>query len=136
MLAYYLSVSGKLPSRIGVFDFLLLVLATFRIIRLVTYDKITEFVRDYFASYDNSFAKTIKFLVNCVWCVGIWAALFCVAMYYFTPFGWIFLLLLAVSGLASFLQVVAKTLTNVIEKLAVQREVLERDLEEMEKRSP
>jgi len=48
---FYLKSNGELPRKISVFDFVLLALAIFRLIRLFVYDSVTNFVRDHFAQY-------------------------------------------------------------------------------------
>lgn len=48
LTSYSLGTAG-IPRNPGAFDALLLVFATFRIIRLLTYDKITAFLREYLA---------------------------------------------------------------------------------------
>ncbi len=113
------------PSTIPVFDFLLLAFAVFRLIRLFAYDKITQFIRDFFSIWESGPFKTISDLMGCPWCLGIWASLGLVFLYYAAAFGWYIILVLAVAGCASFFQV----LSNMIGWRAevMKKSVLERD---------
>lgn len=100
-------------------EFIILALATFRLTRLVVYDKITAFFREQF--YDVVELKTKKRLekpakgprrtladlISCPWCIGLWAAAFVVFFYYLTPFVYYVVLFLAVAGLATSLQLFA-----------------------------
>ena len=107
----------KLPVAIEVFDFFLVVLASFRLTRLFVYDKITQFVRDFFmetsvvdgvevrGKYARGPLRTLSDLLDCPWCTGVWVALPVLFFYFYTPFAWFPILLLAVTGLATFIQI-------------------------------
>jgi hypothetical protein len=111
-----LSAVGKLPTHISGFDFLLIALATFRLIRLFVYDKITQFFRDFFVKkeivdgfvirdkYRRGPLRTISDLLDCPWCMGVWAVLPIAYCYFLTPVAWYPIFLLAVAGVASLLQ--------------------------------
>ncbi len=115
---------GRLPTSMPLFDFFLIALATFRLTRLFVYDKITQFVRDWFlvkevrageggelivirSSYVSGPLRTISELLACPWCFGIWAAFVVLFFYALTPLSWFPILLLAVAGVGSFIQIVA-----------------------------
>jgi len=102
---FYLKSIGPMPDKIPVFDFILLALAIFRLIRLFVYDSITNFIRDHFAKYENGPGKTLSNLLGCPWCTGVWMAFGVVFFYFATPFAWYPILILALAGTASFIQV-------------------------------
>lgn len=119
-------VHGELPRSIALFDALLIVLATFRLIRLFVYDKITRFVRDWFVEYKEAYSdqgvtylerhqpgrgplQTASDLLACPWCFGVWAGLVVSFFYFLTPLAWFPIFVLAVSSLGTFLQLVANT---------------------------
>lgn len=52
------------------FPFILAILATYRVTRLVTGDMISE----NFRSWVDSRSKTLGYLVSCDWCLSIWLA--------------------------------------------------------------
>lgn len=84
-------------DHMSAFDVSVLIAAIFRLIRLVSYDKITYFLRDYLANATHPFKRTLFELVICPWCTGVWAALFSVALYLLFPGLWLLFLILAVS---------------------------------------
>jgi energy-converting hydrogenase Eha subunit G len=95
----------QFPTSISEFDFILLSLATFRIIRLFVYDKVMLFVRDFFASAHSTGLRIAGELLNCPWCFGLWASTFVVFFYYVMPMAWFVFLFLAIAGIGSFIQI-------------------------------
>jgi hypothetical protein len=108
----WLSANGKLASFVPVGDFILMTLAIQRLTRLLTYDAITAFIRDWFADASpDSFFGALGTLVNCPWCTGLWFALVVVFFYFATPvIAWYAILVLALSSLATLLQLFANLL--------------------------
>lgn len=110
LLAYLsLSANAKLASFVPVGDFFLMTLAIQRLVRLFTYDSITEFIRNWFIDVDpNSLRSSLGTLIHCPWCTGLWFSLVVVFFYFATPIiAWYAILVLALSSAASFLQLVA-----------------------------
>jgi uncharacterized membrane protein len=103
---YYLNQEQKLNRDISWFEFTLLSLATFRLIRLFVYDTITEHIRSYLEKYDYGFRKELSNLIQCPWCTGVWAGLFVAFIFFFHPLARFFILALALAGIGSFLQIV------------------------------
>lgn len=117
---------GGLPFTIPLFDFFLIALAIFRIVRLFTYDKITRFLREFFmrsrtverdggvfierTPYRTGPFRTIHDLLECPWCTGVWASLVVVYAYFAFSFAWYVILMLAVAGVGSFFQVFSNML--------------------------
>ncbi|WP_153124974.1 DUF1360 domain-containing protein [Peribacillus tepidiphilus] len=105
----------------NVFHFLLLGLASFRLTRLIVFDKITEFLRSpffdeveeeengvkeiYFIPKKDGLKGWIGELLSCYWCIGVWVSIILVFSYYFIP-SWSgpVITVLAVAGLASFFE--------------------------------
>lgn len=121
---YVLWEMGKMPTQIPLFDFAIIVLATYRLARLFVYDKITEFVRDWFMVKTivvDDFGtgvivrqkpvsgprRTIADLLTCPWCFTIWAGLAVLFFYFLTPLAWFPILLLAVSGVGTFVMLLS-----------------------------
>ena len=118
-------------ARIGVdfymtsWEFVLLALAVFRLIRLSTYDTIAQFLRDWFMDtkweYDDATklyrvtrTKPIKGLRRelyelfaCPWCIGVWLSLGLVFAFFAYPPTLYLVLILAVAGLASIVQILS-----------------------------
>ncbi len=103
---YYLKLQNELTRDISWFDFTLLVLATFRLAHLFTYDSITEHIRAYFRKFTSGYRKELSSLINCPWCTGIWFGLLVTFLFFLTPLAHFFILAVAISGLATFLQIV------------------------------
>lgn len=119
--AWHLYKLGNLPTSISFFDLALITLATFRLIRLVTKDKVFQFFRDFFLEKNvvegatellvirqkplSGPQRTISELLACPWCIGVWIALGVTFFYYYSPFAWFPILILAIAGVASFIQI-------------------------------
>lgn len=97
---------GGFLASVQPFDALLIAFATFRITRLMVYDKIMRWFRDLFVGGKGPL-RTINDLLQCPWCIGIWAALIIVFVYAVFPWGWFVMFFLAMAGAGSLLQVVA-----------------------------
>lgn len=108
---------------IPVWDAALIALAIFRLIRLTSYDKITQFARDIFYDFDEAPdgtlirvkaprgpRRTVTELLDCPWCTGVWIALFVVFFYFYTPYARFVVIMLAVAGVASFIQITANAI--------------------------
>lgn len=103
--------SGVRPTSVSVWDAFLMTLATFRLTRLVVYDSITSWVRVFFEDgQPYTFSGTVKTLINCPWCTGLWFAAVVAAAYFVAPFTWFFIFILALGGAASTLQIAANAL--------------------------
>jgi len=114
--------NGSLPTSIPLFDLAIIVLATFRLTRLFVYDKIMHFLRDMFQHVEETYTqegityyaktprtngplRTAYELLICPWCFSIWAALFVTYAYFLrTELFWLPILIFAISGLASGIQ--------------------------------
>ncbi|MFD2443218.1 DUF1360 domain-containing protein [Bacillus sp. CGMCC 1.16607] len=104
------------------FDFVILIFATFRLTRLIVYDKITEFLRrpfhqtqeetlpdgtieEYIIIKGTGLRHWIGELLNCHWCTGIWSAIIIYLCYFFWPsISQPFISILAMAGCASIVQ--------------------------------
>jgi len=105
---------------LNVVDVVLIVLATFRVIRLFVYDKITGFFREQFWDANEVgdgeviFTKPLRGprraiaeLISCPWCFGVWAAALTTFFYLLTPYTFYVVLFLAIAAVATFLQILA-----------------------------
>ena len=86
-------------------DLILITLAISRLVRLTSYDVITKSIRDSFAGpADDSLRDTLRVLINCPWCTGLWYSYFVIFFYFATPYAWPVILILAIAFAASFFQ--------------------------------
>ena len=106
------------------FTFVLLSFATFRLTRLVVYDKITAFLREPFLEREENTlddgsveevvtikGKGLRYfigsLLSCYWCVGIWtAAILCVGWYFYYSIFMPLIIILAVAAVAAMMETV------------------------------
>ncbi len=105
-------------------DYVLMTLATWRLIRLFAYDIITRFFREQFwdlkkvgRGYElvkpaTGPRRTIADLLGCPACLGIWMGSTVVFFYLLTPYAMIPVVILAISAVALFLQNVGTLVAN------------------------
>ncbi len=107
-LWYMKSVRGFYLGAVEPFDALLLSLASFRVTRLIVYDKITRWFRDLFDDPRGyGFKHTVHDLLSCPWCISFWSALILVVAYFTQPWAWTVIFFLAVAGVGSLVQLYA-----------------------------
>jgi len=106
-ITYYILIKNNLDVfyGAGIIDLTLISLATFRVIRLIRKDKVMSFFRDFFEKKKKGPMKTIHEITICPWCIGIWVSLLVIPVYFLTDIGKIFVLILAIAGVGSFLQI-------------------------------
>lgn len=122
------------PEDLTLLDVTLITLASFRLIRLVVYDAITKFFREQF--WDTKETKmglmlekpavgprrTLADLLSCPWCIGIWAGATVTFFYLWTPYSYFPVLFLAVSSVATTLQLLANMIGWQADKLKQESE--------------
>lgn len=130
---------GDVSSRISslsTIDFFVLALASFRLIRLFSYDKITQFARDFFLDIEETSSRgekiitkvkpfsgprrTIVELLDCPWCTGVWLTLFVCFFFFYSPYAHFPILVLAVAGLGTLFQLFSNTLGWTAENLKIK----------------
>lgn len=114
-LTYFLGVvlnsRGFDLDQVRTFDIIIISIGTFRITRMLVYDKVFKFFRDWIRSLAHiSIFNSVKEILSCPWCAGVWAAWFAFAIYFLLPYGNILVFLFAISAIGTFLQFV----TNLI----------------------
>ena len=107
---------GRIPNNIPLFDFFMLVFATFRITRLLVHDLVSDFIRDPFDQYAKGLGNSIKQLLGCPWCTGMWVALGTGFFYFTVPFAWPVLLIFAIAGLGTVVDVLASMMMVTLNK--------------------
>jgi hypothetical protein len=112
--------------KITFLNVLILSLASFRLTRLLVFDKIFEFFRSpffdevsetnedgdmeiYYLPKKTGVKKFIGELLSCYWCAGIWAAALIVGLSYLYPaISTPLILILAIAGLSSFIEIIVQ----------------------------
>lgn len=105
ILIYHLSAANEIKYSIPFYDFLILIMATFRLVRLLTYDSVTDYIRKYLDQYSSGWRRNLRDLIHCPWCTGVWMSLFVAFLYFDVPISWIFLLVMALAGAGTFIQI-------------------------------
>lgn len=115
-------------------DFVLMTLATWRLTRLFVYDNITKFIREQFwdvVKVGKGYAlekpkvgprRTLADLLTCPWCISVWAAAVVIFFYLVTPYATYPIMLLALSAVATFLQLLSNLVGNKAEQAKNQNE--------------
>lgn len=111
-------------------ELLIFALASFRLTRLIVFDKITEFLRKpfleeveekdengeievYWVVKDGKVRGFFGELLSCYWCTGVWSAIFLYVSYYFyATLAAPVLVILAVAGLAAIIESLVQKLVN------------------------
>lgn len=114
----------------GWFDFFVIALASFRLTRLLVYDKITEFIRkpfhhvieeelpdgtivQYLQIKGTGIRKWVGELLSCYWCTGIWCAAFFYFLYeYYFILSEPLLFIFAIAAVASIIESCITKLIN------------------------
>jgi len=121
---------------LGTLDYLIITLATWRLTRLMVYDTITRFIREQFfdvikagRGFRLEKPKTgprrlLAELFSCPWCASVWAGTIVLFAYLVTPYAVFPLAILALSAVASFLQILSNLLGHNAEKAKKQNELL------------
>lgn len=115
-------------------DYVLITLASWRLTRLVVYDAIMKFFREQFwdlvkvgKGYELAKPKfgprrTLADLLSCPWCFGTWATASIIFFYLITPYAVFPVLILAISAVATMLQISSNLIGHKAEQLKRENE--------------
>lgn len=130
IIAVYLALFGLIAAMLGrkpealrkappARDLAMLGVATYRLSRLISYDRVTSILREPFVEsgvgYEQiegtqeepkgrGLQRSLGQLLNCSWCVSVWAGTFNTTLYTFFPrIGRLFLMSLMASGISELL---------------------------------
>ncbi len=121
--------SRFLTTELGMVDYVLMVLATWRLVRLFTYDTATKFLREQFLDFvkvehgyelvkpEKGPRRTLADLFGCPSCISVWMGAVVVFFYLLTPYAFLPTLVLAVSVLATFFQNLGTLINSTTERL-------------------
>src|SRR3989344_5455892 len=135
---------GGFPRIVPLFDTVLIIFAIFRVTRLLVYDKITRWFREWFVfkrtlvgqdgslwveilPFGRGLRHTIHELLQCPWCIGVWAALVVTFVYFMFPWAWYLIFMLAVAGAGSLIQVLANAVGWRAENLKLEAKEKEKN---------
>jgi len=117
LLGFGLKYKGIKVEQIRIWEVFLLALASYRLTRILVFDKIFKFFRDFIRSKSKLYVfYVVKEILGCPWCAGVWVALVNVAVYFLVPFGNLFIYLFAIAGVASFFVILVNFLGLQVEE--------------------
>jgi hypothetical protein len=103
LVGYIMKLHGLNIREIATRDLIILMLASYRLTRIVVFEKIFKFGRDFIRTHNRLyFFSTIQFIVTCPWCAGVWMVLIMIIFFFLVPFGDLLAYALAIAGVASF----------------------------------
>jgi hypothetical protein len=120
---------GITINNITVTDMLLISIATYRMTRLIVYDRIFKLFRDIIRSFEGTgFGDSVKTIITCPWCAGVWLSLINVVIFYLVPFGKLFIYIMSIAGISTFLQIGV----NIVGMVAEEKQI---DIREKRKKT-
>jgi hypothetical protein len=103
LVGFIMKENGYNIREISTRELIILMLASYRLTRIVVFEKIFKFARDFIRNNNKYyFFSTIQFIVTCPWCAGVWMVLMMVIFFYLIPYGDLLAYALAIAGVASF----------------------------------
>jgi hypothetical protein len=80
----------------------IIVLAAYRMTRILVFEKIFKYLRDVLKSREDFYViGTLSSIITCPWCAGVWVTLIIIVFYFLVPFGIVLVYVLALAGVAS-----------------------------------
>lgn len=102
LVGYLLKKKGVDIEEITLKEAIVIILASYRMTRIIVFEKIFKYLRDVFKRRDNLYViGTLSNIITCPWCAGVWVTLIIVVFYYLIPYGILLAYVLALAGLAS-----------------------------------
>ena len=106
-IGYYVFQLGIDITNLKNKELVIISIASYRLTRLLIYDKVLNFFRDYFVKreHKSGLLNSTKYFLTCPWCAGIWMTLVILILFFIAPYGKFLVYILAISGIASFLHI-------------------------------
>lgn len=98
-------------------DLIIIILASYRLTRIVVFEKIFKFFRDFIKRQERyAILTTLRFIITCPWCMGVWMSLIVVLLFFVVPYGRIIVYIMAISGVASFIIMLANFMVLTVDE--------------------
>ena len=111
LVGYLLKKEGVDIEELTFKQALLIILASYRMTRILVFEKIFKHFRDALKRRENLYVLgTIHSMITCPWCAGVWVTLIIIVFYFLVPYGPLLVYVLALAGLASMLILVSNLL--------------------------
>lgn len=128
-----LDTESRIPfSELELVDYVLIALASWRVTRLFVYDSITKFVREQFWDVKKvgkqlrlekpktGIRRSLADLFDCPWCFSVWSTAAIAFFYLITPYSEFPIIILALSGVATLLQIISNLIGHQAEHLKIR----------------
>lgn len=104
LVGFLLERQGTDIREISLKDAIIIILASFRMTRILVFEKIFKYLRDALKRREDLYLiGTISSMITCPWCAGVWMTLVIIVFYYLVPYGDLLAYVLALAGIASIL---------------------------------
>ena len=111
LVGYFLKKEGIDIRDLTMKEAVLVILASYRMTRILVFEKILKHFRDALKKRENLYViGTIHSMVTCPWCAGVWITLLIIALYFLVPYGVLLVYVLALAGIASMVILVSNLL--------------------------
>jgi hypothetical protein len=102
LVGYLLEKKGVEIEQITLKEIIVIILASFRMTRILVFEKIFKYFRDVLKRREDLYLiGTLSSIITCPWCAGVWVTLVIIVFYYLVPYGTLLVYVLALAGLAS-----------------------------------
>lgn len=116
-VGFLLEKKGIDISKTSIKDLIFIILASYRLTRIVVFEKIFKFFRDFVKAQEKyTLLTTLKFIITCPWCMGVWMSLIVVLLFFIVPYGKFIVYVLAIAGVASFIIMLANLLVLTVDE--------------------
>lgn len=117
LVGYLLNQKGFDITELSFKQALIIVLASYRMTRIVVFEKIFKYLRDVLKKRENLYViGTLSSIITCPWCAGVWVTLVIIVFYFLVPYGVVLVYVLALAGIASILILLSNLLHMYTEK--------------------
>ncbi len=102
LVGFLLEKKGIEIDRITLKEIIVIILASFRMTRIIVFEKIFKYFRDVLKRREDLYLiGTFSSIITCPWCAGVWVTLVIIVFYYLVPYGILLVYVLALAGIAS-----------------------------------
>jgi hypothetical protein len=102
LMGYLLNKKGVDIREITFKEATVIILATYRMTRILVFEKIFKYLRDVLKRREDYYLiGTLSSIITCPWCLGVWVTLVIIVFYYLVPYGDLLVYVLALAGIAS-----------------------------------
>jgi hypothetical protein len=111
LVGYLLGKKGVDIERMTFKEATVIVLASYRMTRILVFEKIFKYFRDVLKRREDLYLiGTLSSIITCPWCAGVLVTLVIIVFYYLVPFGTVLVYVLALAGVASMVILISNLL--------------------------